>query len=336
MFYYTLLFLLLTIGTLYRKRSKEISIVALIYMTILVLLRSENVGTDTLTYLNIFTESSRETEWLTTLLFAFVVKYNLESRMFLDILTIITYIVLPLLSYRYKIKLIHLLFFFFVLGFFAMSMNIARQMASCCIVVLALSYVYEEENKKSVLFFPLMLLASGLHYSSYFFFPCYFARFVNIDKTKMIMIVSFIAPLLLFNVISIDNLTTKFLPVAYDGYRSILNRNESVSLLGWILMAISLIVRIYLSKFISEKWFLFFIIAILFSASTAGMHSIVTRLFYPFVLFSGVCYSMLLEENKRSSIVRIGIAFIISWLCYSCFIGLYQNPDLNNYQFRDL
>lgn len=303
-------------------------------MAILVLFRGENIGTDTMTYLEIFTESSRETEWLTTMLLAFIVKHNLDSRLFLDILAIITYISLPFISYRYKVKLIHLLFFFFILGFFAMSMNISRQTASCCIIVLALSFVYEEEASKSLLFFPLMLLAAGIHYSSYFFLPCYFARFANINKTKMIILVSFIAPLLFLNIIPIDSIATKYLPVAYENYRYILDRNEAVSFGGWILMAILLFVRIYLSKFINKKWFFFFILAILFSATTSGMNPVVTRLFYPFVLFTGVGYSMLLIENKNNAAVRIGLALICLWLCYSSFMGLYQNPDLNEYQFR--
>lgn len=187
MTYFYILFILLFLSSLLFRDNKRLGIFLLLFMTFMCAFRGMNVGTDTASYWNndfahdfaLDSKSSYDAEFLFVLWTNTITNFNLNPRLCLFSLSIITLLFLLLSVKRFrlsnKVSYVHVAFYFYILGFYAMSFNIARQIAASTIVLYAYSFL-PKENKKRYLFFVFILLASSIHISSIIFTPFYFVR----------------------------------------------------------------------------------------------------------------------------------------------------------------
>lgn len=187
MTYFYFLFVLLFLSSLLFRNNKRLGIFLLFFMAFMCAFRGMNVGSDTIHYYNnnfsntfsLDSGTSYDTELLFILLTSTITNLNLNPRWCLFSLSIITLIFLLLSVKRFRlnddISYVIVAFFFYISGFYAMSFNIARQIAASTIVLYAYTFLQENNNKK-YLYFIFVLLASFLHISSIVFAPFYFVR----------------------------------------------------------------------------------------------------------------------------------------------------------------
>lgn len=168
----------LCLSSLFCYRSKKWGFFILILLLVFNIFRGIYVGSDTVNYytnhiiaedFSLDSGSSYGFEFLFILLGKTINEMGVNPRWCLWSLSIVTFFFLYQ-SYRrynkhYDVSLVLMLSFYFLLSFYALSFNIARQMAASSIILYAYSY-YEEKGIKKYLFFFFTLLACSLHISS--------------------------------------------------------------------------------------------------------------------------------------------------------------------------
>lgn len=156
--------------------------------------RSENVGNDTLNYINAF-RLINDTEGLDFNKLNMEPGYQLlnklislifnNSQWILIITSLIIYISVGYFIHRYSKNVWFSAFLFFSLNYYTNSMNIIRTY----IVISVLLYSYKfVQNNKFKYFFMLVLLASLFHQTALIFLIAWFSRKININKTFFIWI----------------------------------------------------------------------------------------------------------------------------------------------------
>ena len=285
--YYCILLILCLVAVFSKNITIKnlISWITLALMFILTVFRADHIGYDTENYLYNFTVETRVSEWLTTLMYLWANYFAVDKRVILVIYGVITYICIPKISQKYNIQMPYILLFYLLGGYFIMGLNIMRQIASVSLIILAIPYIYSPSFRKSLLYFLIIIVAAGLHISSIVFLALYCLRFINISKKNAIIITSLISPLIVLNIIPIDNIIKNFIPENYESYSSIVDRTLAVSSLGYIANLIYLILKIYLLRYIEDKFNLLYAISIILTSSFLGMDSNVARIFLSLSLF---------------------------------------------------
>lgn len=141
--------------------------------------RGMNVGgDDTIAYYNnsfdhefsLESTLSYDLEFLFVWWTNFIREHHLNPRWCLYSLSLIQFIFLYLSSKRFKVGLEKVLFFFLLLNYYYLSLEISRQLASNAILLYAYSFLIEEDKKK-YWFFPLVILAASIHLTSILALP---------------------------------------------------------------------------------------------------------------------------------------------------------------------
>lgn len=185
MLLYILLFILLLLGFV-DKRDKKLGKLIIFLMFLVSFFRGDSVGIDTWSYAHpsLDTESYsgiRVFEVLYHFSATSIVPYVQHGVIFL--FSIITFVFLYLSAKRFKVDPIVVFLFFFIFGYFDLSLNICRQFAAASVLLYAYSFL-GERGKTSLWFFPLVLFAATIHSSSLFMLILFPLRFIDLSRVN--------------------------------------------------------------------------------------------------------------------------------------------------------
>lgn len=189
--YLFLLFFLLVAGFL--LKNKPLGNIAIFFLFCISMFRDKEVGLDTIEYVEP-SYYARRTE-LTTGFGRFEFSNNVIENLIpyfgnhtgIWIYSIILFVFVVLACKRFKINLAYAFFFFVLLNYFNISLNISRQFAAIAIILYSYSFL-TEDNIKKYLFFPLVILAASFHITSIVIIPLFFIRMINLSKVNPLVL----------------------------------------------------------------------------------------------------------------------------------------------------
>ncbi len=149
------------------------------------------------------------------------------------------------------------------------------------------------------------------------------------------MLILFVTPLLLFNLLQIDTIVGYLIPDTYEGYASVIERNVTVSMLGYLFKLFMLALYAYLVCFIEDDRIrLLFVFGVFASNAVIGMNPFVARAFYIFPFLNMLSYVHISKAvDKHNLRESLPYFFVILLSTYFTFQGIKGNPDLNDYSF---
>lgn len=331
---------------MFRKKDDIYSYVLLLLMFLVTILRSEEVGADTWTYLYNFGDyynngdtSSRSYELINNLLYYYLRLYNMDMRIILYVYGFITYLFIYMTCKRYGIKLAYFLFFFMTGSFFIMGLNITRQISSVMIVVYSIPLIYEKKIIKKIQYIALILFAGSIHSSSFLYFLFLFIPMIRIRKDVMVVIVSLFAFLILTRVMPVNEWIAKLTPEAYSVFKNSINNAYSISILGYLFSAFIVIVQLLIMWYSNDdKYNSLYSICILTSCVNLGLNSDVSRLFLVCEGFMMVYYCRYFAKHLPNSMAKILLWILMVTSTYFWYSGTSTNTTVNNYKtmFEDV
>lgn len=300
------------------------------------LFRGDYVGTDTMNYLTYDAEHRIE-EFIITYITGLIRVGSISERSIIYVTCIVTYLFSFLNIKRYRIDVRYFCLFFLIYGFFAMGLNISRQIAATSVIAYFIPYIFDDTKKKSFLFFVGCIFAAGFHISSLYLVCLYVFRFFHFNNNNIPILIFVLGIVVLFDILPINLILSAFLPETYtSGYSKAVLQNEEVSLIGYGYSVIVLGIYGYLYNYLNSRkdvW-LFVFSAIIVNA-TIGMDFAVARIFnvnsYIIVIFSCLAYT---EYNmKRDGKLKMFFWFQVLMGLYMTLTFIQNHPDLRNFEF---
>ena len=187
---YIFIYIVCLLSVLTYPKTDYMGILILFLLCFISMFRGETVGIDTENYYNNLFSADYSTELVVSnhdfeFFFIgfcdFVRNYGLDPRCCLYFLSFITFLFLGLTARGHDVSLTYVCFFYLLFNDYALSLNIARQMAVCSIVLYAYSYL-EFYNYRKYFFFLFILLASSIHASAIFFSVLFFIRNISFHR----------------------------------------------------------------------------------------------------------------------------------------------------------
>ena len=185
---YVICFLLLFIAS-FLSKNKAFQGFAILFMLFISMFRAVTVGTDTIAY---YSMQGFEAEGVKAYEYIYYVLLQLKpilgDYLIIRVTAIVQFVFTILACKRFGVKPVMGLFFFFLFGFFDISLNIARQYAAACILLYAYSYL-QYDGKERLKFFLYVFLAAGFHVTSIAFALLYFVVYLKIERINPIILV---------------------------------------------------------------------------------------------------------------------------------------------------
>lgn len=166
-------------------KDNKVFVLFTFILSIIVGFRSENVGTDTLSYILYYENNYNFMEWGWNL-FVLISRHLGISPYFFNF--IVATISLSLVAFTIHNEVenrMQALFFFYALGFYFLMFNGMRQMLAVSSVIFALSYLH---NGKYKYFLIIVLLTSLIHSSSLYVLPLIFINRFSFSKSRLIIL----------------------------------------------------------------------------------------------------------------------------------------------------
>lgn len=338
-----IILLLISIICLFFPEKKWAKVLSLGSLFIVSAFRGENVGTDTFGYLHDFRidyESSLEmigghAELITNGFVKLNNSLGLSGRNVLIFFAFITIGSIPVISKRLGISPVFLCFFFLT-GQFIISLNICRQVAATMIVALATTYIYEKGTKKSLLFFLYIILATGIHSTSIVFSVFYLMRFCRIRYRMVALLVSVSILLGCCGIIDFSSFLSSLMEHSGSyahSYLDIFESNDAyISVLGYVVPIIIVLVELYLLKFIDGRTSSIYMLALCVPFFFMGSDTIVNRMLSIFDVLSKFIIAINMGNYNRKGKFSYQLSyFMIIPLVYLFFRSL--NPEILPYYF---
>lgn len=330
--FYFLLFVLLLLSFSRNSQSKlgGFSIFLLAFINAF---RGIDVGSDTINYYNnnfdgIFSlnfTSTYELEWAFQSISRFIYLSNLDSRWCVFILSFITFIFIYFASKRFQkqmnLSLVMVSLMFFLLDFYTLSFNIARQVAAISILFYAYSFLYDKRNFQ---FFFWVFIASGFHLSSILFSLIYFLK--NIDFSKISFKLLFVTAystfflVLVFKTVLLDLVLSKFPAMSlYDHLiedTETTNKSNIFYMYEFVKLNINLYVAHNLLKNGSNKYVNIFIISIFAGLLFNAFYGNISRIILGLSIINVIILASYFSKdslNQKDKVVYIATILIYSW-----------------------
>ena len=335
-YYYIVIILLLSSLFIKGKKGATLGWAAFLLMGLMTIFRGDEVGTDTTAYL-MYSAEHRIEEYIVTGMTYMIANDYINNRSIIYVSGFVTYFFSFLCMRKYRIDVRYFSLFFIISGFFAMSMNVARQVAATAIIAYFLPYIYNEKWKKSLLFFVGCILGAGFHLSSLFLVYLYSFRFVHTSTKNNQLLIVILGSAILLNIIPIDTIMQAFMPDVYQGeYLGATQRTLTVSILGYLYRVLILFVYAYMSKFfIYRKDVMLFVFSAIIVNAGIGMNSDVARIFmintYFIIISSCIVYKS--ENLKKDSILSFLFIFQVLMGISSTIVFIQNHPNLNPFEF---
>ena len=190
--FYVLFTLLIGLVVLAGWKNKRVGFVLLVILFFLSAFRGENVGNDTINFMDAnsiqykgtvladfsnfkFGDLGNKVEILNNLVCKIIYVNGVNTRWIIYFYTFVTLLFLVLSFKRFRVSLSYGLVFYVLLSFFFFSLTAARQLSAVSILLYAYSYL-QCQDKKRFRFFFWLAVASLIHSFSIFFILIYFVR----------------------------------------------------------------------------------------------------------------------------------------------------------------
>ena len=312
------LFTILLFSVIKLKNSNRWGIFLIFLMAFICAFRGINVGSDTINYyMNNFSGDASVNdiasgtlvgmEFGFQLISRYIAQMGLSSRWCVYILAIITYVYLSLAAVRfYKLlgaKVVFVAFLYFVMGYYAMTFNISRQMAATSIILYGYSFLFQDK-RKNIHFFISLLFASSLHISSLIYLLFFFVRYLNLSKIKPeLVIVSSIGVFLfvqLFKDVCLNFIMTKSEVLTLYSHYMQETEELTVSIAGFLFeffkLALSLYVYFRLNRFINRYFMNLYLASIIIDILFGAFYGNIYRVSFGFVIIQMIAYATFLSK----------------------------------------
>lgn len=197
-------------GSLFIKKRKTRDLIVVIFgfglIYLLSCLKSTNVGSDTIAYLNGY-ETARNTGWNVFTLGNFEPGYVFISRLFAKIgipfqgflffVYALIYFPLARFVYKYSPQVIMSVIVFTCFQFLNFHLSGLRQALAISIVLLSFDFILKKGKLRYLFFFVIIGIGMLFHRSIFIFFPAIFIAKIKIDIKNLFIVVMPILTLLL-------------------------------------------------------------------------------------------------------------------------------------------
>lgn len=337
-FFLTFYFLIFVLAWFVKnKKSDRLIVFFLLFFS---MFRGENVGADTIQYLESFSHRQFDLMFLSVyqLEFLFIgaenlaAALNLGPRYIIYLFSIITFYFIVKSSKRFNVSISLVCFFYVLFNFYFLSLNIARQFAAASILLYAFSYL-QYEDKRRLWFFVFVILASGLHVTSLAFIFLYLTRYFNVGVINKWFIITFCVAFYLFCVVWVNKLIQPIITILsnFNQYDNYLNQTQEMGLTvnGVIFSTsqfiINMIIFIQLQKEGTNKILLnLFLISILVGTLFTNLWGDFGRIKYSIEIINVICYAYYFKHSRFSvnkliifTITMIVYGYILIWILYS-------------------
>lgn len=334
MFFYILLFVIYVYIALKDSMTNNVHIGALLLVVLCFFsaFRGENVGTDTIHYLNFgvevldFDTMIKRPEFIYYSFGNFLLIKGISMKYLILFFSIITFSFLYLSARRTNTS-ITLVAVVFLLLFYFHSFNIARQITAASIVLYAYTFVDENSVRKRCCFFLFVALAILLHASSMLAIIVYFLRNIRFSPNLIIGLMLgffFLNALIPINIMTVFEKISpnSFYALKYADVAGIYKR----SLIGILVDFINMVIMVcvfYLQTKGKKTSFSdnLFVLSILLQFLSVSLDSDVGRVVFIFSIYQVLYLSKCFEQKAMVSDVKITF---VCWIIFNAFFVLYN------------
>ena len=333
---YIACFILLFLAS-FLSENKALQNFAIFFMLFISIFRDVSVGTDTIAYYRMqeFEASGvKAYEYIYYILLQ--LKPILGNFLIIRVTAIVQFVFTLLACKRFGIKPVMGLFFFFLFGFFDVSLNIARQYAAVCILLYGYSYL-QYEGKERFKFFLYVVLAAGFHITSVVFALLYFVNLLQIEKIKpiILVIVLMICEFLFRNYL---NNVFQLWAVAFigngdlDNYSNYFKQAEVMSggslanlilSYGQLLLKVYVLLQLYKSN-TDRGIFTLFFVSIVVDMFFSGLWGNLGRMRYSITIINIIAFSTYLSK-KKGQIKYVVLFLTVIFFGYSLYYSISNN-----------
>ncbi len=202
-FYYIFPVFVLIVSLLGNKKE-WVGIALFMLMLFFSMFRGDNVGTDTMNYLegtgaryyqflesDISSIGSTKFELLFFGLNYLIIQNDLSPRVVIYVFSIITFVFLFLSAKRFHVNTSFVAVFYIFLNYYYWSFNVSRQLTALSICLFAISYLNTNE-KKRYLFFLWIIIASLIHNAAITLIVVYFFKNIKVDRKLALIVTAFL------------------------------------------------------------------------------------------------------------------------------------------------
>lgn len=338
---YILLFaLVIFIATNYSNNNK-MGYLALFVLFFISAFRGENVGTDTLHYLEIEDlsyriENASYNIWARPeFIYVYFVQYFLEHDISLRFLLIFFSFIIVLFLWltanrmKYSIPVMSLIF---LLYFYLYSFNISRQIASISVLLYGYTFLIDMDKSKRKYFLLCVILAMLLHASSFLAIILWFIVPLKINRTVSLSVISI---LFLFNSVGpipilqtfFEMMSSNFYSIKYGDDTSLFEK----SLIGLAtdFMNVASLLAAFLLQSKGTKTTPkdnLYLLGIIVTILTGNINSNVARISLCFSIFNVIYLTELFQKRMIKVSVNILFWFIV---LFNSFFRLYDAAQGN-------
>lgn len=312
------LFVVLFLSAILLNRSRGWGFFLIFIMGFICAFRGINVGTDTINYymnnfsgessFDVSTSSLVNWEFGFQLISGIIAQLDFNPRWCVYVLTFITYMFLSLAAVRYSkllgVKIVFVALLYFIMGYYALTFNISRQMAAISIVLYGYSFLFQDK-RKYMYFFIYILLASSIHISSLIYILFFFIRYVNLSKIDTKLIIIFSVGLLLFTQLFKDVFLSFIMDKseAFSLYTKYMQQTEesTVSVAGFVFeflkLSLSLYVYCRLNNSVNSLFVNMYLTSIFIDLLFGAFYGNIYRVSFGFVVIQIIAYAIVLSRR---------------------------------------
>lgn len=252
----------------------------------------------------------------------FIKAHYLNPRWCLYSLSLIQFLFLYLSSKRYNVKLEKVLFFFLLLNYYYLSLEISRQFVAVAILLYGYSFIREPGMKK-LIFLAMTLLATSIHLSSILGLLVFLCGYFNIPCKIYPPLLYIVFTIAFIIVQTMGTTITAFVlgRLDYINYYNHLaeetNAVTSASIVGYLVLYIKMIFNLYVlsriaiskENLITNVFFVGIIVTLLFSPIGGNIR----RLIYLVSIIDVIAYSLYFKldyipkKTKQSFLIIVTV-----------------------------
>ena len=316
--------------------------------------RGDTVGTDTINYINnvsmasgsidVDMEEERTLEIAYTYIIDFLSSHQLPEYYIIIIFSICTFLGLWLAARQLDVSSSLLCTFFLVMGFYSLSLNIARQLVAIAFLMVAIGYLLND-NKKGFLLYAF--IATSFHLSSILVLVLYPCSLIKLPKY-----ISYIGVLIAFVVgisLSKSDTVMKVINILsdrifyFEHYTESIEEATSLSFMGYLYKAIGLVlfslIYFYQKDYKSQtsKIEILFIISLIIDYLFVSLGDIASRILILFKAIQLIYLCLFFQKNiKQSHYSTILYIVFILYFSYSTLSSLSNDSgEILNYELRE-
>lgn len=312
------LFIVLFFSSLLFNRSKVWGIFLIFLMAFICAFRGINVGSDTINYYQnnfsgeasfekISSSSLVDLEFGFQLISGFIDKLELNPRWCVFSLAIITYVFLSMAALRFnrifETNVVIVALLYFIMGYYALTFNISRQMAATSILLYGYSFLFQDK-RKIMYFFVYVLLAASFHISSFMYLLFFLIRYVNFSKINPKQIIVSSVGLLLFIQLFKEFILNFIMDKseAFSLYTKYMQQTEesTISVAGFVFEVLKLSLSLYvyyrLKNFANSRLINMYLASIFIDLLFSAFYGNIYRMNIGFSIIQIIAYAVYLSK----------------------------------------